>query len=137
MSNATIEIKVLANPFNAGDKVIIPSGAKFTSMNPNSIHPNEDGVLESSRKQTVTVAHTGLGWVDLFYTGHQAPALGELIEHKNVATRVMHPTIVYAGALGYWKTVELSEEILEANGKPVEYSVLGEVDAVVGSYRQK
>lgn len=132
MSNATIEIKVLANPFNPGDKVIIPPGAKFTSM-----RPNEDGVLESSHKQTVVVSRTGLGWVDLFYTGKQAPALGELIEHKNVATRVMHPTIIYAGSLGYWRTVELSEEILEANGKTVEYSVLGEVDAVVGSYRRK
>lgn len=129
-ANELIEVKFLVNPFKDGDEVIVPKGSKFTSMD-----FTINGVMSSLRKQSITVDHCSNGYVDPHYLKEEAPQTGEVIYHSRVSTVVYPGNIVYSGAGGYWKIVQLSEELIKANGMNPEYEICGHVNTITGSYR--
>lgn len=89
-------VKYLENPFNRGDKIVVPAGTPFRSMNPSIKGPQVTKRATTIRVHMVSNSYRPVAG----YNG--APA-----------------KVTIAGGGGYWKDFEVTEEMLEANGKPV------------------
>lgn len=88
------------NPFNAGDRVIIPKGTWVRRF----FQKNHD---TSRRRSVVTVSHVQAGYLD---RGFQQRV------YQPTTLVDVKPTITWAGSGGYWAECDLSEEVLAANG---------------------
>lgn len=115
-------------PFRQGQEVVIPAGIEVKSTNPSKRH------YTTSRQQTVTINHflpgrsvsnhMALGDKhiarELTERGFNWEALLALREsnhadYYNGRVALDNPTVVWAGAGGYWCEVDIND-ILEANG---------------------
>lgn len=98
---------VLANPFKAGDTVIIPAGTVFTSSAP---------TLKG--RQTVKRAHK--------VTVSEAVPAQLQPRHSEKGSKVLvRPLRIRAKASGgYWKDIPLNERIVKFNGKTPTYEEL-------------
>lgn len=93
--------KPLTNPFNKGDKVVIPAGT-FVRFR------GEESLTE--RAQTITVHMQGTGFYDEVRT---VDGWGNF--------KLRPPTVTWAGSGGYWKDAEVDLDVLAANGKTPKY----------------
>ncbi|MFS0884919.1 hypothetical protein AB3M81_06705 [Aeromicrobium sp. 179-A 4D2 NHS] len=96
LADPDFKVKYLHNPFRKGETVVIPAGTPFRSMN-----PSIKGPQVTKKTQTVVAHMTSPGY---------RPQSG----YDGAAARV-----TIAGGGGYWKDFEVTEEMLEANDKPV------------------
>ncbi|TXH10720.1 MAG: hypothetical protein E6R04_04475 [Spirochaetes bacterium] len=86
----------VANPFNKGDAVTIPAGTVISST-----HPQRRWSV-SKRAQTITVHHTIDTYVSVELHGNRG--------------MVKFGTVTWPGAGGYWRDVQVTPELLAANG---------------------
>lgn len=93
------------NPFEQGDKVVIPAGTPYTTS-----EPGKAGVQTTQRAKTITVYNS--------YSGSSDAAVGWLT--------VRMPSIVATGTGGYWKDYSVTPDIIEANGKELLPGDLGD-----------
>lgn len=124
------EIKVLVNPFRKGDTIKIPSGATYTTTK-----PGVDGRVATKRNQSIEVFLSHTGSIDRYFDVEKSfpeSAIAYSSERQNVL--VGTPSISFAGTGGYWKDVELTEDIIAFNGLEPEYKVIG-VFGEDGRYR--
>jgi hypothetical protein len=84
----------IPNPFIRGQEVVIPAGTPVR---------HRGDVRLSRRTQTITVFSTSNGWLDLWGDRHDRGA-------------AILPTITWPGSGGYWSDVQVTPELVEANG---------------------
>jgi hypothetical protein len=98
---------VLANPFKAGDTVIIPAGTIFTSS-----APTLKGRQKVKRAHKVTVSET-------------VPAQLQPRRSEKGSKVLVRPLRIRAkGSGGYWKDIPLNEKIVKFNGLTPSYETL-------------
>lgn len=85
----------IPNPVAKGDTIVIPKGTVIHTTHPSG------RVQVSKRAQTITVSHTLDGWVS---------------RERHNAGKVLLPTVTWPGTGGYWRDVQLTKAVLEANG---------------------
>lgn len=103
-------------PFKRGDTVVIPKGTIVYSRFPTT------KAEPTKRKQTVKIHHIMPGQNvpeadylrDYKYIVDNAPLITDNYGRKVYAT--YNPRIVWAGAGGYWKEVDVNDLIGEDNG---------------------
>lgn len=121
--DSNTEIRKLVNPFSKGDVVKIPVSTPYKTT-----QPNHSGVKVFKRNQSVNVFFDNEGMVDVYFKIGKPCADSATIystEFQNILVGV--PSITYAGTGGYWKDIELTEDILRFNGVEPEYKVVGQV----------
>lgn len=98
---------VLANPFKAGETVVIPAGTVFTSSAP---------TLKG--RQTVKRAHKVV-------VSEAVPAQLQPRRSEKGSKVLVRPLRIRAKASGgYWKDIPLNERIVKFNGKTPTYETL-------------
>lgn len=98
---------VLANPFRAGDTVVIPAGTVFTSS-----APTLKGRQKVKRAHKVVVSET-------------VPAQLQPRHSEKGSKVLVRPLRIRAKASGgYWKDIPLNEKIVKFNGKTPTYETL-------------
>jgi hypothetical protein len=98
---------VLANPFKAGDTVVIPAGTIFTSS-----APTLKGRQKVKRAHKVVVSET-------------VPAQLQPRHSEKGSKVLVRPLRIRAKASGgYWKDIPLNEKIVKFNGKTPTYETL-------------
>lgn len=90
---------VIRNPFNRGQRILIPAGTPLRST-----HPRRNGVYLSKRAQYVTLYMVSDGHVDLWNDAKMGRGFVNL------------PTASWAGAGPYWVDVRITPELCKANG---------------------
>jgi hypothetical protein len=99
--------QILANPFNAGEQITIPSGTIFTSSAPTA-----------KGRQVVKRAHK----VTVF---DSIPARVQPRNSETGSKVLVRPVRVRAkGSGGYWKDITLTEKIVRINGKTPTYETI-------------
>lgn len=89
----------IANPFQQGQRVLIPAGTPVRSMN-----PRKKGVFYTKRAHTVLIRMVADGHVDLWNDAKRGKGYVHL------------PTITWAGGSGYWHDVKVTPEFAERVG---------------------
>ena len=91
----------IKNPFSRGQVITIPAGTPFTTT-----HPGRDGVQVTGRKQQVKVHSVNDGYVQRW-------------DERNIPRGTVHlPEVTWPGTGGYWKDIQVTPELLAANGLP-------------------
>lgn len=85
----------IPNPVLKGDTIIVPKGSVVHTTHPSG------RVQVTKRAQRVTVHHCLDGWVS---------------RESHDAGKVLLPVVTWAGTGGYWRDVQLTKAVLEANG---------------------
>jgi len=85
----------IPNPVTKGDTLTIPKGSVVHTTHPSG------RVQVTKRAQKITVHSTLDGWVS---------------RERHNAGKVLLPVVTWPGTGGYWRDVQLTKAVLEANG---------------------
>lgn len=85
----------IANPLRRGDIVLVPKGTVVHTTHPSG------RVQVTKRAQYITVHMAMDGWVS---------------RDRHDAGKVLLPVVTWAGTGGYWRDVQLTKAVLDANG---------------------
>jgi hypothetical protein len=94
------------NPFEKGEKIVIPAGTAFTSTD-----PSIKGLQHTQTKRTYEVHHAHAGYSD--------GSVGKLY--------LSPPSVTSTGTGGYWKDFIVTPAVVEANGQEVYSQSLGDI----------